>query len=259
MDALKEPRVVIFDLDGTLTESKGPMTVEMGEALAALMAQVPVGIMSGGSFPQFEKQLLPFFPPTADFEQLYLFPTSASCCYVFENGAWSVRYNHAFSEEERARVLSAFDEALKETGFAEPVKIWGPRIEDRGSQITFSALGQQAPVEEKRAFDPDRKKRIPLQMALTKRLPGFSVRVNAYSSIDVTREGMTKAYGVKKFSEMLNVPIPDMLYVGDALFEGGNDAIVKETGVPTREVGGPAETLAFIRDFLDTQNKRGIF
>lgn len=250
MDGHKLPRAVIFDLDGTLAESKSEMKNEMGEALAELLKKIPSAIMSGGSFPQFQKQLLPFFPTDTLFEKLFLFPTSASSCYVYKNGAWHVSYTDAFSEEEKARVFSAFDEAIKESSFTTPLKLWGPQLEDRGSQITFSALGQSAPVEEKRAFDPDRTKRLPLQTALIKRLSGFSVKVNAHSSIDVTKEGVNKAYGVRRFSEMLEVPIKDILYIGDALFPGGNDEIVKETGIPTQPVADPQETLAYIRGFL---------
>lgn len=250
MGAPEETDAIAFDLDGTLTPSKGPMASVLAGALAELFEQMPVAIMSGGWYPQFQKQILPFLPQGARLERLYLFPASASSCYVFQDGAWAESYSHAFSADERARVMRAFDEALGETGFETPSQVWGERIEDRGSQITFSALGQDAPVEAKRAFDPDRKKRMPLQAALAAHLPDFSVRVNAYSSIDVTRAGIDKAYGVRRFSEMLDMPVSRMLYVGDALFEGGNDEIVKETGIPTRSVSGPDETLAVIRELL---------
>lgn len=250
MNKFETLRALVFDLDGTLAESKSSMTKVMGNALSVLMKKIPIAIISGGSFPQFEKQLLPFFPPSTSFQRLSLFPTSGSSCYLFENGVWRTHYNHTLSNEERTRILSAFDEALQETAFLKPEKIWGSQIEDRGSQITFSALGQDAPVEEKRRFDPDRRKRSPLQVSLQKRLPGFSVRVNAHSSIDITREGIDKAYGVKRFSEILAVPVSEMLYVGDALFPGGNDEIVKEAGIPTQSVANPEETLDFIRHMI---------
>ncbi len=243
------PRAVAFDLDGTLTESKSSMAPEMGLALSVLIERLPVGILSGGWFPQFEKQCLPFFPSDTRFENLFLFPSSASCCYVYANGVWKAYYDNAFSADERERVMHALDEALAETGLATPPpRVWGERIEDRGSQITFSGLGQKAPVAEKKKWDPDMKKRMPLRDALLKRLTGFSIAVNAYSSVDITREGMTKAYGVRRFSEILGIPIENMLYVGDALFEGGNDAVVTETGIPTHAVTGPADALFLIQE-----------
>lgn len=244
-------RVVIFDLDGTLTESKAALTPSMGALLARLLLRMPVAIMSGGSYAQFEKQLLGGMPPDANFKNLYLFPTSAAQCYVWKDGTWQFLYNHALSAEERSLVLQALEESLRETGLdVPPPQLWGAQTEDRGSQITWSALGQEAPSEMKKVWDPDRKKRTPLQAALLKRLPDFSVRVNAMSSVDITRNGLTKAYGVRRLSESTGVPISDMLYVGDALFPGGNDEIVKETGIETRQVAGPAETAAVIEEML---------
>lgn len=250
---MKHARAIIFDLDGTLAESKSPLRPEMGALLARLLAEMPVAIMSGGAYKQFEKQLLGGIPSGANFANLYLFPTSSAQCYAWRGGAWSTLYDNPFTPEERARVLMALDESLRETGLdRSPEQVWGEQTEDRGAQITWSALGQEAPIEAKRTWDPDRAKRAPLQAALLRRLPGFSVRVNAANSVDITREGMTKAYGVKKFSELLSMPIADMLYVGDALFPGGNDEIVKETGIATRQVAGPAETAEIIEEVLST-------
>ncbi|HUY05352.1 MAG TPA: HAD-IIB family hydrolase [Candidatus Paceibacterota bacterium] len=245
------PHALIFDLDGTLAESKSPMTAEMGAVLARLMLAMPVAVMSGGSYAQFQKQMLGGMPANADLKNLYLFPTSAAQCYTWKDGSWQLLYSNPFTPEEKSLVLRALSESLHETGLdVPPPQLWGEQTEDRGAQITWSALGQEAPIAEKKAWDPDRKKREPLQAALLARLPGFSVRVNATNSIDITRAGMTKAYGVRKFSEMLGLPIPDMLYVGDALFPGGNDEIVKEAGVPTRQVTGPAETARAIEEIL---------
>ncbi len=93
---------------------------------------------------------------------------------------------------------------------------------------------------------------MPLQAALIARLPGFSVRVNATSSIDITREGVTKAYGVEQFSDIIRTPISELLYVGDALFPGGNDEVVKESGVATQQVANPYETAQLIEKLLGT-------
>lgn len=244
-------KVIIFDLDGTLTESKAALTLEMGATLARLLEKMPVAVMSGGSYAQFQKQFLGGMPTDANYKNLYLFPTSAAQCYIWKDGSWQFLYNNPLSLEEKAEILEALAESTRETGFdTPPPQLWGEQIEDRDSQISWSALGQQAPYDIKKAWDPDRKKRAPLQAALLKRLPGFSIRVNATTTIDITGPGITKAYGVRKLSEILALPISDMLYVGDALFPGGNDEIVKETGIPTEQVSGPAETAEVINKIL---------
>ena len=248
-----KPKLVAFDLDGTLAESKQPLSAEMGELLTELLLKMPVAIMSGASFAQFETQFLPAFPETARFERLYMFPTNAAECFSYKDGVWKPQYDKSFNAFEKLRIMQALKEAMQETGFAkEPARpaAWGERIEDRGAEITFSALGQHAPVEEKQVWDPSREKRRPLYEALVKRLPDFSVALNATTSIDITPKGVNKAYGVRRLVEMTGVSVSEMLYVGDALEEGGNDATVIETGVRTHEVFGPDETAALIKQIL---------
>lgn len=246
------PKLIAFDLDGTLSVSKSPVTEEMGALLGQLVEKIPVAVISGGAFHQFEKQFLPALPRNTNLSTLYLLPASGSVFFKRDGDSWVPVYNLAFSESERNEVTRAFSEAMKKTGFdVPPERTWGERIEDRGSQVTFSGLGQDAPPEEKMKWDPEKKKRIPLWKELTALLPEFSVLMNAASSIDITRKGITKAYGVQKLSEITEIPISDMLYVGDALFPGGNDEVVKETGIATREVTGPEETMSVITSFLE--------
>jgi phosphomannomutase len=149
--------------------------------------------------------------------------------------------------------MQALKESLEETGLAEDhgrPAAWGERIEDRGAQITFSALGQHAPLEGKEKWDPQGEKRKPLRLALLKRLPDFEIRVNASTSIDITPKGVNKAYGIRQLVQLTDIAVAEMLYVGDALTEGGNDSVVIETGVRTHEVFGPDETVALIKDIL---------
>lgn len=246
-----KPKLVAFDLDGTLAESKQRMEERMGELVAQLLQRMPVAVMSGAAFHQFESQFLPHLPDDARLEKLYLFPTNAAQCWVFEEGRWRTKYDHSFTELEKQKIMAALKEALAEVNFEHPARVWGQQIEDRGTQVTFSALGQEAPVEEKKKWDPDHKKRQPLYEALVKKLPDFSIGVNAATSIDITQKGITKAYGIKRLVEMSGISVSEMLYVGDALEEGGNDYVVKESGVQTRAVFGPQETATLIEDLLD--------
>ncbi len=245
------PRLLAFDLDGTLAESKQRVSFDMGEAITKLLARMPVAIMSGAGWPQFEKQFFPALPLDANFANLYIFPDNAAQCFVYRNGAWKPQYDNAFTETERARILKELDEALKETGLSDaPVRIWGERIEDRGAEIVFSGLGQGAPIDAKIAWDPTGNKRESLRKALAARLPEFSEATGGSTSVDITRKGITKAYGIKRLSELTGISVSEMLYVGDALDEGGNDAVVKETGVQTHQVFGPEETEGLIGALL---------
>lgn len=101
-------------------------------------------------------------------------------------------------------------------------KVWGEIIEDQGSQITFSALGQQAPLDEKDKWDPDFTKRKKIKAILDTFIPEFSVRMGGATSIDVIKPGIDKAYGVRKLRDILGISLKEMIFIGDALFVGGN-------------------------------------
>ena len=91
-------------------------------------------------------------------------------------------------------------------------KLWGEAIEDRGSQVTFSALGQQAPLAEKEKWDPDFAKRKKITAILEKLIPEFSIRMGGATSIDVTKPGIDKAYGIGKLRDTLHLSLKEMVY-----------------------------------------------
>lgn len=243
-----KPKAVVFDLDGTLAESKQPLT----SAMAELLMKLPmVAVMSGASWAQFQSQFLPAFHAGTDFSNVYIFPNNAAQCYFYKNGAWQEYYNMAFSSAESAEVIAALLSAVAETNFPQPQQLWGEQIENRGAQISFSPLGQQAPLQAKKewrmAHDEERAR---LRDVLSAKLPTYSVRTGGETTIDITRKGITKAYGIQKFTELTSISVEDMVYVGDALQEGGNDSVVIETGVRTQAVLGPHDTAAFIQQLI---------
>ena len=131
------------------------------------------------------------------------------------------------------------------------LKSYGEKeIEDRGSQITFSALGQEAPNEEKEKWDPDFTKRKKIKTILDTLIPGFSVRLGGETSIDITKPGIDKAYGIRKLRDTLGIAINEMIFVGDALFPGGNDYPAEEAGVISIRVKNPTETKRVIETII---------
>ncbi|KAM5440383.1 hypothetical protein McanMca71_003865 [Microsporum canis] len=211
--------LVAFDLDGTLALSKQPLLDSMGEALADLLAVAHVAVISGGDWPQFQKQC--------------------------KDGAWKAVYAELFDDKTKQLILTAFDAALEATGF-KPEQTWGNRIEDRGSQITFSALGQEAPIHAKEVWDPDFAKRKVIQADLRKRLPDVSINMGGATSIDITQKGVDKAHGLKRLCDASDIPLEQMMFIGDAIFPGGNDYPAKQLGLKTVCVKDPNGTLAAI-------------
>nr|WP_218850200.1 HAD-IIB family hydrolase [Sphingomonas lycopersici] len=244
--------MVAFDLDGTLAESKQAIQPDMAEALADLLTVADVAVISGGDWPQFDKQVASRLPARADVAKLWLMPTTGTKLYTFRNGAWGAVYAELFSDAEKQRIIEAFNASLDATGFV-PGQTWGERIEDRGSQITFSALGQQAPLEAKEKWDPDFAKRRLIQADLRQRLPGLAINMGGSTSIDITREGVDKAYGLKRLRDESGIPLEAMMFVGDAIFPGGNDYPAKELGLDTVRVRDPQDTLGVIATVVACQ------
>ena len=237
--------LIVFDLDGTLAESKRPLSAEMAATLARLLAVVDVAVISGGDWPQFDRQVVSRLPFDAARGRLWLMPTTGTKLYRFVDDAWRRIYAELFDDTEKASIRAAFDLALSAAGLADE-RIWGDRIEDRGSQITFSGLGQDAPLEAKEAWDTDRVKRTALQKTLRAALPGLSINLGGTTSIDVTRTGVDKGYGLKRLSKESGVPLAGMLFLGDAIYPGGNDYPAVEIGVDTVKVRDVAETAAVV-------------
>jgi phosphomannomutase len=233
-------KLIVFDLDGTLAESKSSLDAEMATLLSALLGIVKVAVVSGGDWPQFEKQVIANLPHDEHLKNLSLLPACGTKFYQY-TGDWKKIYSEDFTADEKKKIISSLKQALAVAGF-KVEKVWGETIEDRGSQITFSALGQQAPIEEKKKWDLDFTKRKKIKTFLDKLIPEFSVRLGGMTSVDVTKPGIDKAYGIRKLRDILGIAIDEMIFIGDALFPGGNDYAAKEAGVFSIRVRDPNES-----------------
>jgi phosphomannomutase len=241
----------MFDLDKTLARSKENVNKSMAFLLAELSTRTKVAIISGGRREQLEEQVVDQLPPSANITNIYLLPTSGGQLLTYEEREWVKVYAEELTIEEADRVEEAIEQGVCDTGLVDlSTPSHGPRMENRGSEIAFSALGQHAPITEKEAWDKKDTKRKALRDAIAKLLPEYDVKIGGSTTIDVTKHGINKAYGVRKLAEYLSIEIANMLYVGDALYPGGNDEIVKETGIKTQEVCDPDETENVIRSLL---------
>jgi phosphomannomutase len=244
-------RLVAFDLDDTLAPSKSPVDPRMARLLVELLGTAEVCVISGGQFGQFEAQLvdnLPLDHPEA-LARLHLMPTCGTQYYRFERGGWVQQYAENLTEEQKAAALAAVESEARRLGYWES-QTWGPILEDRGSQITFSALGQSAPVDAKKAWDPTGAKKNELRAAVQAHLPDLEVRSGGSTSVDITRRGIDKAYGMRKLAELTGIPFEQMLFVGDRLDPDGNDFPVIALGIPTQPVEGWEDTAEVVEGLL---------
>jgi len=247
---IQEKELIVFDFDGTLNASKVPIDAQMKDLLTKLLEKKMVVIISGSGFDYYKLNILDVLDCSDDLlQRLYLFPTSSTRFYRFE-GEWKQIYADEIPLEERQMIKDAFEKVYQDIGYEHPVQLFGEVVEDRGTQITFSALGQQAPLELKQQWRATQDRRPEIIDALKKYLPEFEIKMPGVTSIDITRKGIDKAYGIEQMRDNLNIPIEKMVFVGDALYQGGNDHAVVRTGIDTFAVENPEDTKKLLRTWL---------
>jgi len=252
-------KLIAFDLDGTLADSKSPADGRMLELLSQLLDKFEVCVISGGKFQQFEKQLLSGLKATPEeLAKLHIMPTCGTRYYTYsvDDKDWQEVYAENFTDDQKEKIIAALNKGFDDLGYRE-AKIYGESIEDRGSQVTFSVLGQdivdalgKEGVRQKEAWDPDNKKKLELRDYIAPLIPEFEVRVGGVTSIDVTKQGIDKAYGMKKLMELLKIGKEDILFIGDRLQEGGNDYPVKVMGIDSLQISHWRETALAVEVML---------
>lgn len=250
--AIASKKLLAFDLDDTLAVTKKPISDQAAANLQDLLGTHQVAVITGGSAEQVMNNVAdrlegPYL------ERLHLMALNGACYYGYDTSThqWLLtQLSPELAASDRLQVAATIEATAKQLGFWELAPA-GPIIEDRGSQVTFSALGQQASPEAKYAWDPGRRKRIELRAVLTDKLPGFEVRINGNTSIDVTASGMDKGHGMQWLAKKLELQFEEMLFVGDQLDEAGNDYPIKALGIDTIAVENHHQTDTILRSVLE--------
>jgi len=246
-------QIIAFDLDDTLAVTKSPISDRMSKLLVDLLKQYDVCIISGGKFDLFKKQVIDRLEASSqELRRLHLMPTCGTRYYRYDvaSGEWELQYAENLTDSEKKQIIQVLESSAKETGLWVE-KPYGDIIEDRGSQVTYSALGQLAPAEAKYkwAEENEAAKEV-LRKRVANQLPDLEVRLGGTTSVDVTRIGIDKAYGMRKLMDARAVDKKDILFLGDKLQEGGNDFPVRAMGIDSIEVGCWEDTAFVLEGIL---------
>lgn len=242
-----QPKAIIFDLDDTLAESFQKPEVRVMEKLYRLADTMPVAIMSGATFGRLERDVMNHMPEHLRIP-FYVFSDNGSRADEWIHGRWEQKYGIPLEENEREFLRNTITEAANELDLFDGEADF--RVIDRGTSVSFAAFRHDATKEEKTAWDPDFTKRPRLAQLLREKAPAYDVLIAGRTTIDMVRKGISKAYGVEWLSNELKIPASEMLFIGDAFYEGGNDATVIPTGIQTYATSGPEETEKLIDKLL---------
>jgi HAD superfamily hydrolase (TIGR01484 family) len=235
---------VFFDLDKTLTKSRSAMEPPHQELFEQLCAQKDVVVVTGGSLAQIREQVTPRF------DGRYFALAQSGNEAIDKTGAilWLEKLNDA-------QVKSVEDFIpLLQRHFGVTVKNTLDVVENRGAQISMSVLGFHANIAEKYAFDPDESKRALALKAFPEeveklRASGIAVEPAGTTVFNFIPAGKHKGFNITRFIGHLGWKKEECVYVGDALFPGGNDSTVIGV-IPTHAVKDPDDTFRFIKDDL---------
>jgi phosphomannomutase len=256
-------KLFIFDLDGTLTESKSYLQNDMASALIELFRTAEISVISGCSYKQMCDQFLVVLKERLDkynylntyLRKFSMLPMSGSSLYGWEDNSrmFLPLYNNELTLREKAKIIYAFDKAIADTNTTLPTvdtDLFGNIEEDRGGQVTFSLLGQKAPLELKLKFDSDFSKRKKLQESMQATLDEFIVNLGGTTSIDVTRKSIDKAHGITKLLKHARIDVNEAIFFGDSIFPGGNDWSVKQLGLECVNISNPGHMLWLLREII---------
>lgn len=263
--------VLAFDIDQTLNIAKTPIPDEIADVLIRCLDHFKICPISGQKFDQFLIQIVNRLvergaTPT-QLENLHLFVAQGTQYYRYEGGKtygkgkvaqvriakdsdgydehnWKQVYNYPLKDEEVKKIKNAIETAARELDLWEEDKLkpGDEIIENRLSQVTFSALGQTAGTEEKYAWDPDCKKREKIVARAKELAPEFEYEIGGTTSINAFTPGMNKEFGMEHLLEELGVKKEDILYFGDMTQPGGNDYPVVQMGIDTITVRSHEDT-----------------
>lgn len=226
---MKQYKHLFFDMDQTIAPARQPILPEMYAYLSSLPQDII--IVSGQEVDNIEWQSdnLPAF-------------------VMGQNGNHAVAldgtelWNVPLAEHHRTEILDHISEIVEL--LEHPLKHeWNP-IEDRGTQITFSPVGNTAPVDIKKAYDPDRSKRLSLLDKIPFASQDLIIKIGGSTSLDYLHKDRHKGTNVQKLIDLMHWDKEECVYFGDGLYPGGNDEAVI----------GVIETIP-VDDHLDCFNK----
>ena len=246
-------KLVIFDLDNTLSESKSKISSSMTIAFNKLLEKKNIAIISGETFKKCDFQVLSELPKSARLDHLILLPQSGTQCFQNKKGEWQEIYKYDLNNDEKKCIYNAIEQVKD----IEKSEISSKLItEDKGGQITYSPIGIDAPTEVKKIYDPDHHKRKKIVLELQKLLPDFKVSIGGRSSIDITKKGIDKSFGIIEILKLKNLKPNEVIFIGDSLFKEGNDAPVRKSGVKCIQIKSPKETEEIIKKMVEDLEKK---
>jgi len=242
-------KIIAFDMDDTLAPAKSPADSEMIKLLENLLLKYKVAIITGGKFDTINMQIISQLSAKTNLKNLFIFPTIWTRMYYFENNMWNLKYSQDLEKKEVEIIENILNKAIVDLEL-KPETIWWEIVENRWSQVTYSALWQKAPLDAKRLWDPNKTIRQKIREYIKDDLSEYSIWIWWTTSIDITKKWLDKSYWIQKIIENIGIKKEEIFFIWDAIFPGWNDYPVKQYWVDTKQVENPEDTKIIIKELI---------
>lgn len=243
-------KIIVFDLDDTLTPSKWKVDDEMLELLSNLTNKYKVAIITWWEFIQITKQVISHLDnEKTNFNNFYIFPTCWAKMYEYINWEYIKKYSENLTKWEIEKITTILENAIEKLWLKQK-QTWWQTIENRWTQITYSPLWNETPLEIKSKWDIDCSKRHKIREYILGDLSEFQIWIAWKSSIDITKKGIDKSYWIKKIISEIWIKKEEILFIWDMLIPGGNDYPVKQYWINCKSVNNPEDTKLIIKGLI---------
>ncbi|NQV91817.1 HAD-IIB family hydrolase [Candidatus Woesearchaeota archaeon] len=247
LSTIKNKNVIIADVDETICETCQLISPEMAAKINSLISQGHIFAFISGTKREYLKNMI----SSKLQEKHHLLATTGAHYIEIHGDSEREIYRDMVEESERLKIISALVKLVDEYKIIS-LTTKEDQIQDRGTQITLSAIGRNAPLEAKKAHDPDGAKRTMWVKYLKQYLDEnkYEINIAGTTSIDITPKGLDKEHGIRKFAAHHNLNFDEILFFGDKLDYGGNDFPATKV-VDCVRVSNPIETLAKLNQIFD--------
>ena len=212
-------KIFIFDVDGTLTPSRLPMTEKFQDFFKEWAKKNKFYLVTGSDIEKLQEQMCMY-----DIEAEGIF----TCC---GNEFWrpdphitnisaEMIYDNKFELPEHLEMFLKI--ILSKSPYPHR---YGNHIEDRGSMINFSVVGRDCTQEQREKFfkwDNEHKERLKIANIIKSKAKGIEAVLGGQISIDIYPEGNDKSQ-ILEHIEKREKDVDEFIFFGDRTEEGGND------------------------------------
>ena len=261
-------KIILFDMDGTLTPARKAMTARVSYYLGKLQDNgYDVGIVTGSDMDYIEQQCGVLFDvSSADWEKIKYFPCNGTKYYTVKNRKFVVEYEHDMKKTLGVKKFQSLirDIVDKHSNLfllegGEKIPMSGTFIKYRGSMLNWCPIGRDASLSDREEWIKLDKKyclREGILQAFKKSVDsyeGITFKLGGDTSFDIYPIGWDKTMAYK---QMIKEGYEKIYFVGDRCKQDGNDYEIYTAAFPHgMQTSGPDQTVDIIKNILGYENE----